>query len=99
MRTAKTMLDRATALSATAEGTATTTLARRRALFAILVTATMAATLWLAMVAVPPYSAGGIAFLVLFTVTLPWSVLGFCCLLYTSPSPRDGLLSRMPSSA
>ena len=26
---------------------------------------------------------------------------GFCrtCLLYTSPSPRDGLLSRMPSSA
>ena len=26
--------------------------------------------------------------------------LGFmACLLYTSPSPRDGLLSRMPSSA
>ena len=25
--------------------------------------------------------------------------LSFCCLLYTSPSPRDGLLSRMPSSA
>ena len=25
---------------------------------------------------------------------------GLCsCLLYTSPSPRDGLLSRMPSSA
>ena len=24
---------------------------------------------------------------------------GDCCLLYTSPSPRDGLLSRMPSSA
>ena len=24
---------------------------------------------------------------------------GGCCLLYTSPSPRDGLLSRMPSSA
>ena len=24
---------------------------------------------------------------------------GFGCLLYTSPSPRDGLLSRMPSSA
>ena len=23
----------------------------------------------------------------------------FACLLYTSPSPRDGLLSRMPSSA
>ena len=25
--------------------------------------------------------------------------LAFLCLLYTSPSPRDGLLSRMPSSA
>ena len=25
--------------------------------------------------------------------------LGYDCLLYTSPSPRDGLLSRMPSSA
>ena len=25
--------------------------------------------------------------------------LQFSCLLYTSPSPRDGLLSRMPSSA
>src|SRR5680860_1885494 len=29
-----------------------------------------------------------------------FDVLGLsCCLLYTSPSPRDGLLSRMPSSA
>ena len=26
-------------------------------------------------------------------------VLAMFCLLYTSPSPRDGLLSRMPSSA
>ena len=26
-------------------------------------------------------------------------VQGKSCLLYTSPSPRDGLLSRMPSSA
>ena len=25
--------------------------------------------------------------------------LAYPCLLYTSPSPRDGLLSRMPSSA
>ena len=25
--------------------------------------------------------------------------IGMTCLLYTSPSPRDGLLSRMPSSA
>ena len=29
----------------------------------------------------------------------PDSVFGDACLLYTSPSPRDGLLSRMPSSA
>ena len=29
-----------------------------------------------------------------FPTGLKWS-----CLLYTSPSPRDGLLSRMPSSA
>ena len=37
-----------------------------------------------------------------------WAMIGFVallgayvttCLLYTSPSPRDGLLSRMPSSA
>ena len=27
------------------------------------------------------------------------SDLNYSCLLYTSPSPRDGLLSRMPSSA
>ena len=27
------------------------------------------------------------------------SGMDVCCLLYTSPSPRDGLLSRMPSSA
>ena len=26
-------------------------------------------------------------------------VVVYTCLLYTSPSPRDGLLSRMPSSA
>ena len=31
-------------------------------------------------------------------LNLPWSD-GPPCLLYTSPSPRDGLLSRMPSSA
>ena len=34
-------------------------------------------------------------------VTVAFTVAGvyYCCLLYTSPSPRDGLLSRMPSSA
>ena len=29
----------------------------------------------------------------------PESEMSYDCLLYTSPSPRDGLLSRMPSSA
>ena len=35
------------------------------------------------------------------TETYPPEVNGVAatCLLYTSPSPRDGLLSRMPSSA
>ena len=28
-----------------------------------------------------------------------YNVTSLSCLLYTSPSPRDGLLSRMPSSA
>ena len=35
-------------------------------------------------------------------ITSRFRVIAFdlpCCLLYTSPSPRDGLLSRMPSSA
>ena len=30
---------------------------------------------------------------------VPIAVGDYVCLLYTSPSPRDGLLSRMPSSA
>ena len=34
-----------------------------------------------------------------FLYTLLGSLLMLICLLYTSPSPRDGLLSRMPSSA
>ena len=37
---------------------------------------------------------------VLLPVTAPNGVAyAYICLLYTSPSPRDGLLSRMPSSA
>ena len=32
-------------------------------------------------------------------VWLQWATMYLTCLLYTSPSPRDGLLSRMPSSA
>ena len=37
-----------------------------------------------------------------FVLELDGRVIGnimYTCLLYTSPSPRDGLLSRMPSSA
>ena len=34
-----------------------------------------------------------------YTHVVSSDVSGFPCLLYTSPSPRDGLLSRMPSSA
>ena len=33
------------------------------------------------------------------TLTGVAMLLAMSCLLYTSPSPRDGLLSRMPSSA
>ena len=33
------------------------------------------------------------------TITSGYRSEALCCLLYTSPSPRDGLLSRMPSSA
>ena len=32
-------------------------------------------------------------------VSFPDTAYSLPCLLYTSPSPRDGLLSRMPSSA
>ena len=32
-------------------------------------------------------------------MTMSGSKVESVCLLYTSPSPRDGLLSRMPSSA
>ena len=35
----------------------------------------------------------------LLCVKVPLVGLNLRCLLYTSPSPRDGLLSRMPSSA
>ena len=39
----------------------------------------------------------GASLLLLFLV--PTTLIFHTCLLYTSPSPRDGLLSRMPSSA
>ena len=39
-----------------------------------------------------------IIFIISFLMILPM-IYAYSCLLYTSPSPRDGLLSRMPSSA
>ena len=43
---------------------------------------------------------GGAYFLGFASIQIPLGyLLDSNCLLYTSPSPRDGLLSRMPSSA
>ena len=33
------------------------------------------------------------------SLTIDWAIENSICLLYTSPSPRDGSISRMPSSA
>ena len=40
-----------------------------------------------------------IVVMLLVVVLVPAAATSGSCLLYTSPSPRDGLLSRMPSSA
>jgi membrane glycosyltransferase len=52
----------------------------RRVAFAALFVVTMAASLWLAVLALAPGGFGilDLAALVLFTVTLPWMVAGFC---------------------
>ena len=55
----------------------TSTLAYRRALFAVLVVGTICGILGLACVAVPPRTYGAVAFLLLFAITLPWTVIGF----------------------
>ena len=39
------------------------------------------------------------AFFVFYAPNILGHADNYICLLYTSPSPRDGLLSRMPSSA
>jgi membrane glycosyltransferase len=52
-------------------------LTARRALFAVLFVATMVGSLTLAAAALAPLSALDILLLVLFTLTLPWMVLGF----------------------
>ena len=47
----------------------------------------------------PQYLLDGLAAIDSDTARLAFTRPGKACLLYTSPSPRDGLLSRMPSSA
>ena len=47
---------------------------------------------------------GSMSYIMKDTIKQLYNLIWFCrkvqiCLLYTSPSPRDGLLSRMPSSA
>ena len=50
--------------------------------------------------AVLPICSSGSVFIRIDSTTLDnWRIECSNCLLYTSPSPRDGLLSRMPSSA
>ena len=52
----------------------------RRATFAVLFSVTMAGSLWLAALALAPGGLGilDLAALLLFAVTLPWMVAGFC---------------------
>ena len=73
------LLDSTIALTPVAaeDATAASVLTRRRVLFATLAAGTVLTVMWLAAVAVPPTSFGAVAFLVLFAITLPWSVMGF----------------------
>ena len=57
----------------------------------------MANTFTVVTFAAEPASAGTAYKMYTCATSTTTVVLG--CLLYTSPSPRDGLLSRMPSSA
>jgi membrane glycosyltransferase len=70
------MLDRATAPVASTVNV-DAPLTGRRALFCALVGATTIGLLGLAADAVPPRSVGAVAFILLFAITLPWSVIGF----------------------
>jgi membrane glycosyltransferase len=85
-----------------ASGRAIASLSRRRALFVTLVIATIAGLLWLAAIAVPPRSAGGILFLAFFAVTLPWSTVGFwnaCIGFLVMTDSRDPVATVNPMAA
>jgi len=70
------MLDRLT-VPAVATPDAATTLMRRRVLFAAICGVTIVALLALAAIALPPTTPLTALILILFAITLPWSVLGF----------------------
>jgi membrane glycosyltransferase len=70
------MLDRTTAPVASTVNVGAP-LTGRRALYCALVGATTIGLLGLAADAVPPRSVGAVAFILLFAITLPWSVIGF----------------------
>jgi membrane glycosyltransferase len=70
------MSGRATAAAADSASEAAA-LTRRRALYAALAAATIVGLMSLAAIAVPPRGAAAVLFLALFTLTLPWSVVGF----------------------
>ena len=54
---------------------------------------------WGEQVFAPLAAKGEVDVLLAFEMLEAVRWLEYLCLLYTSPSPRDGLLSRMPSSA
>ena len=68
---------------------------------ALVIITVFAINLWLQMSDVQISYNGLVAIFVgaFFTILLGAGLMSLVCLLYTSPSPRDGLLSRMPSSA
>src|SRR5271155_4537159 len=70
------MSGRATAPAADSAGEAAAP-SRRRALYAVLAATTIVGLISLAAFAVPPHGVAAVLFLALFTLTLPWSVVGF----------------------
>ena len=81
----------------------TRTLLGGRTLLLVTIFGTSMAMLWGSFVGIMLGFLGGRADEVMMRLVdaflaIPW-LLFLLCLLYTSPSPRDGLLSRMPSSA